>query len=267
MSCGIFAYVGQEKIKLRTIYNCLKDLESLQEAEDTSPLGGHGAGYVMLSDALVPFYNKVGYFEKMSAVDALFDLDELKEVEESSFFIAHVRRASDEFSNAEELDELHAQPFVHSGAHYRVYGVHNGFLKNYIDLKGKFSLSECFTDSDALCQVFLALLERYDELSRACEELFSIVDGNNTAVFLVEKREQFWLVVMHTGKTRGIVIYENELGEIIISSRKSVLEKHFAGLLERKKFFETLFIKPKEHQIFINWWRVEINPPFKLSEY
>jgi len=83
----------------------------------------------------------------------------------------------------------------------------------------------------------------------------------------VEKREQFWLVVMHTGKTRGIVIYENELGEIIISSRKSVLEKHFAGLLERKKFFETLFIKPKEHQIFINWWRVEINPPFKLSEY
>ncbi|HOP32123.1 MAG TPA: hypothetical protein PKU94_01920 [Candidatus Hydrothermia bacterium] len=267
MSCGLFLYVGHEKLKFQDIYNFLKELETLQEPEDSSPLGGHGAGFVMLSDSLVPYYKKVGYFENRSSVDALFDSDELKNIANSNFFLGHVRRASDEFSSLEELDELHAQPFVHSDAHCRVYCAHNGFLKNYADLKNRLGIEEFYTDSDVLCQLLLALLERFGEISRACEELFSMIDGDNTAIFFVEKREQFWLVVLHIGKTRGLVVNENEMGEMVIASRRAPLYKYFGELIEKKGFFESLYIKPKEHRLFINWWKLKVNPPFSLSEY
>ncbi len=267
MSCGIFAYIGSRELEKERIYNLMHDMESLKEEADNSPLGGHGAGYVFLSDGLVPYYNKVGVVADASPVESLFDFDELKDPTSFKFFIGHVRRASDEFSSAEELDELHAQPFVHSGSKFRVFGVHNGFLKNYVQIAERAGVSEYFTDSDVLTQYFLFLLEREKDLSDACERMFNGVEGNNTALFLIEAQDWYKLVVVHIGKTRGLVIFENEYGELLLCSRKSLLTKHLQDFLEERSFFETLEIKPKEHQIFINWWRVDTNPPFKLSEY
>ncbi|MGB9824966.1 MAG: hypothetical protein ACPLN0_06330 [Candidatus Hydrothermia bacterium] len=267
MSCGIFAYIGSKELEKKVIFDLMYDMESLKEESDNSPLGGHGAGYVFLSDGLVPYYNKIGVVTDISPVESLFDFDELKDTGSFKFFIGHVRRASDEFSSTEELDDLHAQPFVHSGSKFRVFGVHNGFLKNYVQIAEKLGISEYFTDSDVLTQYFLYLLEEEKDLSDACEKLFSGIEGNNTAVFLTEAEDGYKLVVLHVGKTRGLVIFENEYGELLLCSRKSLLTKHLQNILEERGFFETLEIKPREHQIFINWWRVDTNPPFKLSEY
>lgn len=267
MSCGIFGYIGQEGLPKDKIFNLLLEMESLKEEIDSSPLGGHGAGYVSLSEGLVPFFNKVGFFKDESSVKMLFDFDELRDADSFKFFIGHVRRASDEFSSPDDLDELHAHPFVHTGKHYRVYGVHNGFLQNYKELAQRINLKEYFTDSDVLTQYFLHLLDTEKDISSACEKLFATIEGNNTALFLIEGKEDFFVVLLHLGKTRGLVLYENEHGEFFICSRKSLLERHFADFLEKNGFFETLHIKPKEHNLFINWWRVEANPPFKLSEY
>ncbi|MEO0239078.1 MAG: hypothetical protein ABIM45_04030 [candidate division WOR-3 bacterium] len=267
LSCGIFGYIGQYKVKLSSVKNLLKELESLKEDVDTLPLGGHGAGYFLLSDGLVLYHNKVGYYENRSPVDVLFDMEEFSPDDNVNFFMGHVRRASDEFSNPDDLDEFHAQPFVHTGSKYKVIGIHNGFLKNYKDLASKFQISDYFTDSDVLTQVFLKILEKKDDVSESCEELFSIVEGGNTAVFLVEKRDRYWLVVLHTGKTRGLVLYENTEGEILLCSRRGPLLNHFGPLINQRNFFESLYIPPKEQNIFINWWRIEVNPPFRLSEY
>ncbi|MEO0258243.1 MAG: hypothetical protein ABIM32_02260 [candidate division WOR-3 bacterium] len=267
MSCGIFAYIGSKDIETARIFDLLREMESLKEEVDESPLGGHGAGYVSLSEGLVPFYNKVGLIANRSPVESLFDFEELQDAQGFKFFIGHVRRASDEFSSPDELDELHAHPFVHSGKKFRIYGVHNGFLKNYKEISNRYGIQEYFTDSDVLTQYFLALLENKGNISSACEELFSGIEGNNTAVFLIEGKDDYHLVVLHTGKTRGLVIFENEHGEMLLCSRKGLLLKYFEDLLEDRNYFETVAVGPKEHQLFINWWRVDHTIPFKLSEY
>uniref|UniRef100_A0A7V3ZX17 Glutamine amidotransferase type-2 domain-containing protein n=1 Tax=candidate division WOR-3 bacterium TaxID=2052148 RepID=A0A7V3ZX17_UNCW3 len=267
LSCGIFGYVGRSKVKLSNIKSLLKELENLKEEVDNSPLGGHGAGYFHLSDGLVVYHNRVGYYENRSPVDVLFELGEFSPDDEVNFFAGHVRRASDEFSKIEDLDELHAQPFIHVGRKYRVIGIHNGFLRNYKELAEKFKIEEYFTDSDVLTRVFLNILEKKDDISESCEELFSSVEGGNTAVFLVERRDNYWLVILHTGKTRGLVIYENTLGEILFCSRRGPLLKHFGNLISNRNFFESVYIPPKEQNLFINWWRIETDPPFRLSEY
>ncbi len=265
MSCGLFCYVGKNKISPERAKKVMSYLEVLKETEDDSPLGGHGAGYIVLSDALVAFHKKVGLYSNKSPVDLLFEDEDLGS--ELNFFIGHVRRASDKFSDPDLLDELHAQPFMHSGIRYKVYCAHNGFLKNYEEMAKKFQIGEYFTDSDVLTQVFLKVLEDNGDLSKSCEKLFTLIDGNNTAIFLVDDSENFWLVVLHTGRTRGLVILENTEGEILISSRKSALEAHFSDLINKGGFFETLHVGPKEQNYFINWWRVESQIPFTLSEY
>jgi len=263
MSCGIIGYAGIDPLRLEIFKRIMADLEILQEKNERSPLGGHGAGLFLVENGK-ELILRAGADKEKSPVKKVFEKLHEYSSERTRLFLGHVRRASKEYED--KLSEEFAHPFMAMEKEVEIVGIHNGFLSNHAELQKRYKIEDALIDSDVLCKVLLKVILRHRKIEHAIQEYFEIIEGNNTAAFYIKKGHEMWLLLLHTGATRGLVVYENEKGSMIFCSREQPVKKYLGEYLQKNNFNITFRIGIKEHAHFINWWRIEPST-FRLLEY
>src|SRR3989337_3434450 len=105
--CGIFAYLGHTPLSVLKVLKLLNVLESDQEPNEKTPVGGHGAGIAYLSKRNEFIIAKIGKNKHSPVKDLTSRLRAT--TSSSSFILGHVRRASPQFKDTIECKEF-AQP-------------------------------------------------------------------------------------------------------------------------------------------------------------
>jgi len=230
--CGIFAYMGHKPIPMLTVLKVLQILENEQEPNEKSPVGGHGAGIAYLSKRDEFTLAKVGKTKRLPVKDLTSRLRAT--TSSSSFILGHVRRASPQFEDTIECKEF-AQPYKPNCKHnLDLVSAHNGFLQNYNQLRNKLTQPHHFesekiklNDSEVPAHLYEELLTQIKDPTRAAHALYEQVEGNNTIVILSTNKtgSEAHLQAIQKGKTRGLVIWTNQRGEVLICSREKPVQK------------------------------------------
>jgi len=263
MSCGIIGYAGVDLLKLEVFRQIMTELEVLQEKNEKSPLGGHGAGLFLVENRK-ELILRAGADKEKSPVKRIFEKLQEYSPDRTRFFLGHVRRASKEYED--KLSEEFAHPFMAMERDVEIVGIHNGFLSNHLELQKRYRIEDALIDSDVLCKVLLKVMLRHRKIEHAIQEYFEVIEGNNTAAFYIKRGREMWLLLLHTGATRGLVVYENEKGNIVFCSREQPVKRYLGEYLQKNNYAITFRIGIKEHGHFINWWRIEPGT-FRLLEY
>jgi glucosamine 6-phosphate synthetase-like amidotransferase/phosphosugar isomerase protein len=253
--CGIFGFVLRNPVHAPKIFNVLQRLETSQyRPEETTPVGGYGAGVaVLLNDGGI-LSEKVGKAEGSPAAHlAEIMTPTLTDV---SAMIGHVRFPSSEFMDTAPFKEA-AQPYVeHFEKELTIVSAHNGKVENYKELKERLkghvfeSDKVGFVDSEIIPHYFGEILNEVEDVDDALYKLMCTLKGSNTkgnsvAMFHVDEENAF-LHLIHKGKTRGLTVWANEKGEVIFCSRPEPVMEEFERLLARDKFKEKVSIKWRE---------------------
>jgi len=233
--CGIFAYMGHKPLPILQALEILRILESEQEPDEKSPVGGHGAGIACLNKKGELRLQKVGK-TKGSPIDQL----QLLENNRSGYrlILGHVRRASPEFQNTIPYKEC-TQPYQPNCTHsdFHIATAHNGFLQNYQQLKNTLirphqyeSQRHTLIDSEVIAHLTEELLTQTKDTTKATHILYQKTKGTkkqgNTIVTMVHsKKRQAYLHAIQKGKTRGLIIWTNSKGEVILCSREQPVDK------------------------------------------
>ena len=239
--CGIFAYMGHEPLPIPEVLKVLHILETEQEPDEKSPVGGHGAGIAFLNEGGTFTLEKVGKTNSSPVDDLALQLG--KNTSSSCLVLGHVRRASPEFENTIAYREC-TQPYKPSCTHnFNLISAHNGFLQNYQELKNRLEPAHKFEsqktkliDSEVIPHLFEELLSKSTDTVKATHTLFEQIEGNNTAVILSANKSKAYLNVIQKGKTRGLVVWTNPKGEVLLCSRDKPAEKILNKLITENKF-------------------------------
>lgn len=248
--CGIFGFVLKKPLSMKVILEILKRLEASQYPDETQPVGGYGAGMaVMLSDGNV-IAEKVGKTSD-SPTAALADIVKEK-LAEASVLVGHVRFPSSEFMGNVSHKEA-AQPYVENfEGGITIVGAHNGLVENYKELRDKImghvfeSERVGFVDSEVVPHYFGELLNELESTGEAVYELFSSLKGNNVVALLQIDEENAFVHLIHKGTSRGLIVWTNEKGELIFSSRPEPVEEELKELLAVNKFRRKIVINSME---------------------
>jgi len=267
--CGIFAYIGQKPLQILEVIKILHILESQQEPDETTPLGGDGAGIAYLDKRNKFTLTKVGK-TKGSPVDDLSP--QLEETTLSSHLIlGHVRQASLEFEETIPHTEC-AQPYKPLCTHnLNLVTAHNGFLQNYPELKNRLSDPHSFEsqkvkliDSEIIPHLYEELLNQTNEATKATHILFEQIKGTpkhgNTVVILYTNKDEANLNIIQKGKTRGLIAWTNPKGQVLICSREKPIEKTLNKFLIQNNLQKTIKVTHNDPVNLEAHFTLNLNP-------
>jgi len=247
--CGVFGYFCRSPVSMQRILKLLQALEKDQckEQDEKTPVGGHGAGVCFVNDSGKMVVYKIG---KRNASPAR-DLSKFREVTQakSTIVLGHVRRASKDFMDTIEYVAA-TQPYkVNCLGSSEIVSAHNGYVQEYIAIKNNFKESHqfesengCFVDSEVIPHLFEENMVQCNDVIEARKDVFERLNGNNTVVLLSATKHSRLLHVLHKGQTRGMYVWKNNKGEIILCSREDPVHKMFGHFLEEASFKKVLSI-------------------------
>jgi len=249
--CGIFGYFCKSQVDIQKVLKLLEILEVHQYEDEKKPVGGHGVGVCFVNDSGVAMLYKVGKTNS----SPVKDLSLVKGLSEASsrIVLGHVRYASPYLIDTIEYS-VAAQPYKAECIGFsEIISVHNGKVKNYKHIRKDLSREHSFqsesvklNDSEVVPHLFEEnLMIGFDEVT-ARERTFETIQGNNTAVLITQLEGKSLLHILHKGKTRGMHVWKNEKGEIILCSREKPLLQVFGEFLGENDFEKVLSIEWKE---------------------
>ena len=267
--CGIIGYVGSTQLSIDSCLDILKALEVEQLPIESSPIGGHGAG-LMVYDGFRILMEKVGGKEASPVEDLRRIIYDSWKVNFSRVTLGHVRRASQVFTHTIPFKEC-TQPYIAEClGEFKVVSVHNGFLKNYLNLKGKLKYKHKFeSESVALIdsEVFPHLLEElildYGDSVETAKMLFESIEGGNTVAMMVFADGILSLYIVHKGVTRGLALWRNSLGHVLFGSRSYIVDKFARGFLRENGFNLDFIVKPRSEGNLVKYYRFSVDELFK----
>jgi glucosamine 6-phosphate synthetase-like amidotransferase/phosphosugar isomerase protein len=249
--CGIFGFMLSKPQKIGLALEVLKILETHQYSGEKHPVGGHGAGIYFLDVNQREVLAKVGKTNE-SPVEALSK--QFSRQSQTRLLMGHVRRASPDFLNTISFSEC-TQPYIAAcNRRLKIVSVHNGFVENYKELHKKLRLKHLFEsekkkeliDSEVLSHFLEELLLNKVDIAEALSMLSVQLENQkgNTASMLLLGGERMgnFLVFVHCGRTRGLIIWNNPEGEVVFSSRKEPVKQVLGGFLREHAFEEKLSI-------------------------
>lgn len=241
------------------VLELLQRLERHQFAGEKNPVGGHGAGVSFLDETGKMIVFKVGKTNDSPSKD----LSKIREVTqaESKIVLGHVRWASDDFEKTVEYSEA-TQPYkVQCLSTSEIVCAHNGKVRNSEKIREGLSKEHCFeseeaaklanskiVDSEVIPHLFEEKLKQHHDGIVARKDIFGQLKGSNTVVLLYSTKNKRFLHILHKGQTRGIHVWKNDKGEIILCSREEPLLQVFGDLIEEGNFDKVLSIMWKERR-------------------
>lgn len=239
--CGLFGFTLRTSIPFGKAVETLRRLETHQYPNELRPVGGYGAGIaVVLEDGSV-LIEKVGKIGN----SPVQELAETVDVKKASILLGHVRMPSPEFMDSAIYRET-AQPYVvQQDPGLTVVSVHNGMMENYKEVRERFGTSRVFEsekhqliDSEVVPRYFEEILSEKLDVPEALFTFFCSMRGPNTVGMLQLSEENSYLHLVHKGRTRGLIVWTNERGEVIFCSRRTPLVEGFGSFLSRGGFKE-----------------------------
>lgn len=148
-----------------------------------------------------------------------------------------MRHASKDFNETIKY-ALAAQPYkVNCLGHLEVISVHNGMVSNYEEIRKNLSQEHHFEseavrliDSEIVAHVFEENLVISNDEIEARKKTFETIEEANTVVLLTIERGKSLLHIIHKGMTRGLHIWTNDIGNIILCSREEPARQVFPRL-------------------------------------
>jgi len=249
--CGIFGYFCNSEVDIQNVLELLKILEKDKLKGEETHVGGHGAGICFLDGSGNIMVHKVGKTNSSPAknLSSFRDLTQQK----SRIILGHVRHASSELMYTIEYAEA-TQPYKVNCLGLEVISAHNGYVRNYTmmkdNLKEKHQFESekiGFVDSEVIPHLFEEKLMTYRDEAEAGKKTWQTLEGNNAAVLLSLTGNTRLLHLLHKGHSRGMHVWKNNKGEIILCSREKPLRQVFDNLLKEGAFEKILSIE----------WRVD----------
>ncbi len=241
----------------------LEKLEVSKYPDENLPVGGYGAGIVVLLDDGGVFSEKVGKTTD-SPVAQLADIVKPKLLE-AKILISHVRYPSLEFMDTVQFKET-AQPYIENfEPELTLVSAHNGRIENYADIRDKLgthvfeSEKIRLIDSEIIPHYFGALLEETGNGDQAAHALMDSLKGKTVgsiALLQLDEENQI-LYLLHKGWSRGLTVWTNDKDEVIFCTRPEPVKEELKEMLSERCFKEKVMIKPKEE--------AEINLSFSIS--
>lgn len=256
--CGIFGYFCKSQVSTQKVLKLLRILEEDRQSGETSPVGGHGAGVCFLNDFGKFVVYKVGKTNSSPAEDLSLIRDVVQA--KSRIILAHVRHASPEFMNTIKYAEA-TQPYkVNCLGLSEVVSAHNGKVRNTEKIKKHLSKRHCYQseetlefvdsatiiDSEVIPHLFEENLTMYSDEVKAGKKTWQTLEGNNATVLLSLTGDTRYLHLLHKGHSRGMHVWKNNKGEIILCSRENPLQQTFGHLLKEGHFEKIISI---EHRV------------------
>jgi len=245
--CGIFAYMGHKTIKIAQALQVLGMLETEQETDEPTPVGGHGAGMAYLNHKHEFTLAKVGK-TKGSPVNSLKrQLPNL--TAQSALILGHVRRASPEFTDTISHAEC-TQPYKPQCIHdLNILSAHNGYLENYQQLKNKLQTKHHYEsepikliDSEIIPHYYEEQLTKTQNPTKATHTLYEQAQGRNTIVILHTDIDQAHLNVIQKRKTRGLTVWTNSENAVLLCSREKPVQTTLAKLLGESSYQQIIHV-------------------------
>ena len=248
--CGIFGYVLKESLALSYTLEVLKKLEVYIYPGRSTPIGGHGAGVSYLTPDGKVLLRKVGKTNGSPVSDLIGSLNPRDPG--AKVLLSHVRRASPQFNETVKYSEC-TQPYkAECLGGTTVVSIHNGFLRNYLELKNRLSSRHQYEsakveliDSEVFPHVYEELVEAVGA-EKAIEKLFCTTEGTATVALLSLKENEHALSLLHKNSTVGFSLWTNSEGEVIFCSRWEPVEELLGELLKKKAFKRKVFIDYRE---------------------
>lgn len=247
--CGIFGFILRKPLPISKVFRVLEKLEVHQYPQEPRPIGGYGAGVALLLEDGNVMVEKVGKVGDSPAKK----LEEAVKVQEASVLIGHVRMPSPEFMKTAKHKET-AQPYVvEREPELTVASVHNGKIKNYMDVRKRLGSAHVFEsekvqliDSEVVPHFFEEILSEKEETTEALYSFFCSLQGSSAIAMLQVREEDSFLHILHKGRTRGLNVMTNDRNEVIFCSRKEMLTGELRSLLSRGKFKDKVVIPYRE---------------------
>jgi glucosamine 6-phosphate synthetase-like amidotransferase/phosphosugar isomerase protein len=244
--CGIFAYVGLQPIPIAQAIQVLEILETEQEPDEPTPVGGHGAGIAYLNQKREFTLTKVGRTQRRSPVhDLKQKLLNITKIQ-SQVILAHVRHASPEFTDTIQHAEC-TQPYKpHCTQHeLNLVSAHNGYLENYQQLKTQLKLKHQFEseptkliDSEIIPHLYEEQLTKTKNPTKATHALHEKTQGRNTIIIIHTNTDKADLDIIQKGKTRGLTLWTNPDNAVLLCSREKPAQTTFNKFLKENKYHE-----------------------------
>ncbi|MEM2106007.1 MAG: hypothetical protein QXV21_06060 [Candidatus Bathyarchaeia archaeon] len=239
--CGIFGFALNESIPLFKVFRILAKLEVHRYPDEPKPVGGHGAGIAVLDGNGNVLLEKVGDVEGSPAER----LSQIVRSDVARVLVGHVRMPSPQFMRTAKFRET-AQPYVTRCFNsLMLISTHNGNVANYKALREKIGVRHVFEsekieliDSEVIPHLFEELLSKQSNPNMAVEALFHLLEGSNTVSILQVEKNRLLLHFLHKGKTRGLTIWRNYVGEVVFCSRKEPLIEEFNDIFSKGEFKE-----------------------------
>lgn len=249
--CGIFGFMFVKPVSLSSVFEVLERLEVHQYPQEPTPMGGFGAGVAVLLEDGSVVSEKVGKVEGSPSKRLARNWQ--ARVRRASVLVSHVRMPSPEFMTNARFRET-AQPYVvQLDPDLTVISVHNGKVENYVDLRKKLDERHVFesekiqlVDSEIIPHYFEELLHEKEDVDEALSAFSCALQGSSTISILQVSEEETFLHFVHKGKTRGLTVWTNKLGEVIFCSRKEPLTEEFRDIIAHDKFKEKVSIQYRE---------------------
>jgi len=247
--CGIFGFASTKPILVAKALKVLEKLEVHQHPGEPKPVGGYGVGVAILKNGRDILLEKVG---KVSDSPARY-LSEIVKINEAHILVGHVRMPSPQFMKTAKFRET-AQPYITKCyGDLTIVSAHNGNMTNYREIRQKLDKAHIFEsekveliDSEVIPHFFEELLKEEANVKKALDAFFLGLEGSNAVSLMQIGEEETFLHFIHKGKTRGLIVWTNEQGEIIFCSRKEPLMAEFSDILVQGKFKEKVLIPWRE---------------------
>jgi glucosamine 6-phosphate synthetase-like amidotransferase/phosphosugar isomerase protein len=259
--CGIFGFKLNKPIPLIKVFGLLEKLEVHQYAGEKNPVGGYGAGMAIFNPDGSLLIEKTG---KARDAPPVKKLAELVKIGEAQVLMGHVRMPSPQFIDTARFRET-AQPYA--ATCYKgltVVSAHNGYVENYETLReklGKEHVLESETiglvDSEVIPHCFEEILKANADIDEAIYTLQNTLKGRMAISMLQIGTRGAFLHLIHKGKTRGLTVWTNSVGEFVFCSRKEPLESEFSTVLAEGRFKEAVSIPWQQEKNIILTFTLE----------
>lgn len=268
--CGILGYVGSILFSVDTCLDILKALEVEQLPIESSPVGGHGAGLMVYNGSKI-LLEKVGG-DGFSPTDRLRDVIHNNwRINFSRVILGHVRRASRVFLDSVPFRECTQPYMVNCLGEHAIVSVHNGFLRNYKELRAKFKLNhkfeseaKFFIDSEVFPHLLEELIQEYGDNEETASILWDVMEGNNTVALIVFRDDKISLYLLHKGATRGLALWMGLNGEVLFASRSYIVKRLAGSFLSENDFELREIVKPRVEGEVVKYFIFDRNRLFGL---